>query len=235
MEVDVSRWIFLKLFKYEISRKFEWEPSYSIRTDGQTDMTKLIATFPNFANAPNKTHCSATICSCRCKVPVLNLLRDLLILSVYPRCSESATLNQLTYESDLQFLQHPIHEVGKQLLKQGTYAVTLNFRQHPVYVLYMQSLQNPTDVIYLQTLQHICVCSIYADSTASYVCSIYADSQYLKYVTFKQTLRHLTYVIYLQISQHPMYVVYLQTIQHFQYAVHLLVVMHLLLKWTYIF
>ena len=69
MEVDVSRRIFfLKLFKYEISRKFEWEQSYSIRTDretdGERDMTTLIATFRNFANAPNKAQCSVTICSC---------------------------------------------------------------------------------------------------------------------------------------------------------------------------
>jgi hypothetical protein len=157
------------------------------QSDGERDMTKPIATFPNFANAPNKTQCSATICSSRCKVPVLNLLRDLLILLVYPRCSESAALNQLTYESDLQFLQHPIHEVGKQLLKQGTYAVNLNFRQHPAYVVYMQSLQNPTYVIYLQTLQHIA------------------------YVIYMQTLQHLMYVTYLLTPQNPTYVVYMQT------------------------
>jgi hypothetical protein len=29
-------------------------PSYFMRTDGQTDMTKLIVAFRNFANAPNK-------------------------------------------------------------------------------------------------------------------------------------------------------------------------------------
>jgi hypothetical protein len=65
---------FFKVFKYEMSRKFEWEPSCSIRTDRQTDgqtdrrkdgqtdrqtdgerdVTKQIATFRNFANAPNK-------------------------------------------------------------------------------------------------------------------------------------------------------------------------------------
>jgi len=30
----------------------EWEPSGSIRTDGQIDMTKLIVAFQNFENAP---------------------------------------------------------------------------------------------------------------------------------------------------------------------------------------
>jgi len=29
------------------------EPSFSLRTDRQTDMTKLIVSFLNFANAPN--------------------------------------------------------------------------------------------------------------------------------------------------------------------------------------
>jgi hypothetical protein len=88
------------------------------------------------------------------KFPYFNLMRDPLILSVYPRCSKSAALNQLTYEAELQFLQHPFYEVGKQLLKQGTYAIHLNFLQHPAYVVYMQSLQHPTYVIDLQTLQH---------------------------------------------------------------------------------
>ena len=40
-------------FKYQISWKFlEWEPSYSMRTDGWADMTKLMVAFSNFANAP---------------------------------------------------------------------------------------------------------------------------------------------------------------------------------------
>jgi hypothetical protein len=45
---------FRKTFMYQISEKsFQWEPSYSMRTDGQTDKTKLIVAFRNFAKAPN--------------------------------------------------------------------------------------------------------------------------------------------------------------------------------------
>jgi hypothetical protein len=48
-----------KIFKYQISRKsVQWEPSCSMRTDGQTNtqtnMAKLTATFRNVANAPKK-------------------------------------------------------------------------------------------------------------------------------------------------------------------------------------
>jgi hypothetical protein len=52
-------WIFLtyfwKTFKYKIWQKsIQWEPSCSTRTDRQTDLSKLIAAFCNFAKAPNK-------------------------------------------------------------------------------------------------------------------------------------------------------------------------------------
>ena len=44
---------FWKILKYKISWKsIEWEPSCSMQTDGQTDMTKLIVAFGNFANSP---------------------------------------------------------------------------------------------------------------------------------------------------------------------------------------
>ena len=42
-----------KILKYQNSRKsIYWEPSCSIRTEGRTDMTKLIVASPSFANAP---------------------------------------------------------------------------------------------------------------------------------------------------------------------------------------
>jgi len=52
MKLEFSR----QIFDYCISnlrKSFEWEPSYSARTDRRTDMTKLIVTFRNFAKAPD--------------------------------------------------------------------------------------------------------------------------------------------------------------------------------------
>jgi len=52
MKLEFSRQI-IELLKYHISRKsVEWGVRCSIRTDGQTDMTKLIDAFRNFANVP---------------------------------------------------------------------------------------------------------------------------------------------------------------------------------------
>jgi hypothetical protein len=53
-------WIFLanfrKILKYRISWKYiQWERRCSMWTDGQTDMTKLIVAFRNFANAPKNS------------------------------------------------------------------------------------------------------------------------------------------------------------------------------------
>jgi hypothetical protein len=46
----------LKRLKYEVLYKsVKWEPSCSMRTDGRTDVMKLIATFRNFANASEKS------------------------------------------------------------------------------------------------------------------------------------------------------------------------------------
>jgi len=43
---------FLEILKNQISRKtVQWEPSCSMRTDGRTDMTKLIVAFRNFMKA----------------------------------------------------------------------------------------------------------------------------------------------------------------------------------------
>jgi hypothetical protein len=51
---------FWKILPYVIPRKsVQWEPSCSMRTDRQTDMTKLIVAARKFANAPKKTLHSA--------------------------------------------------------------------------------------------------------------------------------------------------------------------------------
>jgi len=43
---------FRKILKYQTSRKsVQWEPSCSMRTDGRTDVTKLIFSFRNFLKA----------------------------------------------------------------------------------------------------------------------------------------------------------------------------------------
>ena len=52
---------FLTMLKYQISRKsMQWVPSCSLRTDrrteGRTDITKLIAVFRTFANAPQNDY-----------------------------------------------------------------------------------------------------------------------------------------------------------------------------------
>jgi len=45
---------FRKILKYQISRtSVQWEPRCAMRTD-ETDMTKLLVAFRNFANAPKK-------------------------------------------------------------------------------------------------------------------------------------------------------------------------------------
>jgi hypothetical protein len=39
------------IFKYQVpSKSVQWEPSFSIRTNGRTDMTKLIVAFRCFAS-----------------------------------------------------------------------------------------------------------------------------------------------------------------------------------------
>jgi hypothetical protein len=51
---------FIKILSYQISQKsVQWEPSCSVRTDGQTDM-KLIDAYRNFEKAP-KTYFEYTL------------------------------------------------------------------------------------------------------------------------------------------------------------------------------
>jgi len=48
---------FRKILKCQISWKsIQWEPSFSMRTNGRTDMTKIIVAFHNFANAPKSCY-----------------------------------------------------------------------------------------------------------------------------------------------------------------------------------
>jgi hypothetical protein len=51
---------FRKILKYQnLWKSVQLEPSLSMRTDGQTDMTKLIVAFRNFANAPKNGYTEA--------------------------------------------------------------------------------------------------------------------------------------------------------------------------------
>jgi len=65
---------FLKIISYEISRKSVWwGPGFSMRTNGQTDRTKLIVAFRNFAYTPkngmihNHNYLHTERCKCRGK------------------------------------------------------------------------------------------------------------------------------------------------------------------------
>jgi hypothetical protein len=52
---------FRKIFKFEISRESaEWEPRFSMRTDRQTHMMKLIIALRNFASEPKNVCLSIT-------------------------------------------------------------------------------------------------------------------------------------------------------------------------------
>ena len=49
MKLEISRQIFEKYSSINFHEIREWEPSFSMRTDRRTDMTKLIVAFRNFA------------------------------------------------------------------------------------------------------------------------------------------------------------------------------------------
>jgi len=56
---------FRKILKYQISRKsFQWEPSSSMRKDGQTDMIKMIVAFLQFCKRAQKFCILPTQCVC---------------------------------------------------------------------------------------------------------------------------------------------------------------------------
>ena len=58
--------VFRKMLKYKISCKSaQWAQSCFMRTDGRTDMTKLIVAFRNFANTPKNVY-SLNVCHPRC-------------------------------------------------------------------------------------------------------------------------------------------------------------------------
>ena len=66
-EIWISSSELRKILKYKISRKLSSGIQVvSMRTDGRTDMTKLIVAFRYFANAPkNSTPFSVPVCSCK--------------------------------------------------------------------------------------------------------------------------------------------------------------------------
>jgi hypothetical protein len=54
-ETSIFETDFRKILKYQVSSKsFQWESSYSMQTDGETDVTKVDVAFQNFSNAPKK-------------------------------------------------------------------------------------------------------------------------------------------------------------------------------------
>ena len=58
----IEPWFFSKDFRKIIQCEISWktvrcEPSYFVRTDRQTDMTKLIVPFRNYTNALSKGYC----------------------------------------------------------------------------------------------------------------------------------------------------------------------------------
>jgi hypothetical protein len=64
IKFDFSCPFFRKILKCQISRKsFHLEPSCFMRKDGQTDITKIIVAFSNFANTPKNylQFCAASI------------------------------------------------------------------------------------------------------------------------------------------------------------------------------
>jgi hypothetical protein len=48
----------------------QWEPSCSMQTDGQTDMTKLTVVFRNFVNAPKNDSALETLWTSQRQWPV---------------------------------------------------------------------------------------------------------------------------------------------------------------------
>jgi len=65
MKFESSRQIFEKYSFAKYHECVQWEPSCSTRTDRQTDTSKLIVVFRNFANAPrNSIFCLRSVFLC---------------------------------------------------------------------------------------------------------------------------------------------------------------------------
>ena len=62
IKLEISQHICRKCLKYKISsNSVQWEPSCSVRADGEmVDMTKLIVAYRNFANAPKNVLLAGT-------------------------------------------------------------------------------------------------------------------------------------------------------------------------------
>jgi len=62
MHLEFSQTIFRKILKYQILLKsVQWEPSCSVRTDGQTDIMKLIVAFSQFCENAEKLQILPTL------------------------------------------------------------------------------------------------------------------------------------------------------------------------------
>jgi hypothetical protein len=56
MKLELSQQIIKKYSNIKFHENpVQWKPSCFMRTEGQTDMTKLIVAFRNFANAPEES------------------------------------------------------------------------------------------------------------------------------------------------------------------------------------
>jgi len=109
-----------ELFHSDGQTDWQTERQTNKQTDRRRDRhDEANSRFSQFCKRANQCcYSNAVICFAvvDVKFQYFDLIRDRLILSIYPRCRKSTAINQLTYESDLQFLQ---------------------YLQHPAYVVYI--------------------------------------------------------------------------------------------------